>query len=315
MSQVSVVIPAYRASKSILKVLSAIPDYVSAVIVVDDGCPDFTGKKVIEECSDPRVSVIFNSHNLGVGGAVIQGYKKALEGNSDIIVKLDADGQMDPRNIQKLVRPIVKGHADYCKGNRFDSLEDLEQMPRLRILGNAVLSIMSKFSTGYWNITDPTNGFTAVHADVLRRVNLDKLRKSYFFESDMLFRLALVRAAVMDIPMTATYGDEVSSLKVRRVIPEFLGRHSVNFLKRIFYNYYLKEWNIASFELPLGLLLLLFGSIFGVTSWAAASAAGVAATAGQVMISAISLIIGTQLVLAFLNYDVNSVPRHSSRRN
>lgn len=308
-------IPAYRASNHILGVLSKIPKIVDQVFVVDDACPDLTGKKVLEECSDPRVRVIFNSHNLGVGGAVIQGYKKALEGESDIIVKLDADGQMNPAEIQGLVSPIVSGHADYCKGNRFDSLDELEQMPRLRILGNAVLSIMSKFSSGYWNITDPTNGFTAVHADVLRRINLDKLRKSYFFESDLLFRLALVRAVVMDIPMTATYGEEVSSLKVRKVIPEFLGRHLVNFLKRIFYNYYLREWNIASFELPIGLVLLLFGSIFGVTSWTAASAAGVAATAGQVMISAIAIIIGTQLVLAFLSYDVNSVPRHSRRRN
>jgi hypothetical protein len=216
---------------------------------------------------------------------------------------------MDPGRIPVLISPIVSKEADYTKGNRFDSLEDLEQMPKIRIFGNAVLSIFSKFSSGYWNITDPTNGFTAIHTSVLSRIRLEKLRKGFFFESDMLFRLAIIRAVVIDVPMSAQYGVEKSNLNIKKVLREFPQRHFVNLLKRTFYNYYLREWNVASFELPLGLILFFWGIGFGVTSWASASAAGVAATTGQVMLSAVPVILGFQLLLSFLNYDVASVPR------
>ena len=182
-------------------------------------------------------------------------------------------------------------------------------MPKIRIFGNAVLSIFSKFSSGYWDITDPTNGFTAIHRSVLNRIRLEKLRRGYFFESDMLFRLSIIRAVVVDVPMSSQYGNEKSNLNIRRVIGEFPRRHFVNLWKRTFYNYYLREWNIASFELPVGVVLFFFGLIFGVTSWINASAQGVAATTGQVMLSAVPVILGTQFILAFLNYDVGAIPR------
>lgn len=307
---ITVVIPCYKVSDSILEVLQSIPSYVHKIIVVDDACPDGSGRLVQESSKDKRVEVIFNDTNLGVGGAVIAGYRKALSYEStQVVVKLDGDGQMDASRIESLVAPIIRQEADYTKGNRFSSLEDLEAMPKIRIFGNAVLSIFSKFSTGYWNITDPTNGFTAIHRSVLERIKLEKLRTGFFFESDMLFRLAIIRAVVVDVPMPAQYGAEKSNLNIRKVIVEFPHRHAVNLFKRTFYNYYLREWNIATFELPLGLLLFWFGFGFGISSWITASAAGVPATTGQVMLSAVPVILGTQLILAFLNYDVAAVPR------
>lgn len=309
-ASIAVVIPAYKVKNQILEVLSLIPEFVSHIVVVDDGCPQYSGKSVQESVADPRVRVIFNKQNQGVGGAMIAGYKWVLENtDAEIVVKVDGDGQMDPRRISALIQPIISKEADYTKGNRFDSLEDLEQMPKIRIFGNAVLSIFAKFSSGYWNITDPTNGFTAIHTSVLQRVRLEKLRRGFFFESDMLFRLAIIRAVVVDVPMSAQYGLEKSNLNIRKVMREFPQRHFVNLLKRTFYNYYLREWNIASFELPLGLILFFWGLGFGITSWISASAAGVAATTGQVMLSAVPVILGFQLMLAFLNYDVASVPR------
>jgi len=306
----AVVIPCFKVSASILEVVSSLPEQVKHIIVVDDACPENSGKLVQASIADPRVQVIFNSSNLGVGGAMIAGYRHALDHtDAQIVVKIDGDGQMDPQRISALITPILSKEADYTKGNRFDSLEDLEQMPKIRIFGNAVLSIFSKFSSGYWNITDPTNGFTAIHRSVLERIRLEKLRKGYFFESDMLFRLAIIRAVVVDVPMGAQYGSEKSNLNIRKVVGEFPRRHLVNLLKRTFYNYYLREWNVASFELPLGLLLFFWGLGFGVTSWISASAAGVPATTGQVMLSAVPVILGFQLILAFLNYDVSSVPR------
>ena len=305
---VCVVIPAYKAQREIIGVLEQIPDIVSRIIIVDDGCPNNTGKLVQEKSKDKRVEVIFNNENLGVGGAMIAGYRKALEQNHQIIVKLDGDGQMDPSRIPKLIGPIIRGQADYSKGNRFDSLEDLEQMPKIRIFGNAVLSIMSKASSGYWQITDPTNGFTAIHRVVLERIHLGKLRKGWFFESDMLFRLAIIKAVVVDVPMPASYGSEKSNLNIRKVIFEFPTRHGINHFKRIFYLYYLREWSAASFEFPAGLLLAVGGLLAGINFWMRGIETGMPATVGQVMLSAVPLILGVQLILAFVSSDISSEP-------
>ena len=307
---VAVVIPAFRVSEQIVEVVNSIPEFVDHIFVVDDACPDGSGSIAQKNTNDKRVSVIFNETNQGVGGAVVAGFKAVLaQSNAQIVVKVDGDGQMDARLIPKLIAPIIQRSADYTKGNRFDSIEDLEQMPKLRILGNAALSLFSKFSSGYWNITDPTNGFVAIHRSALDRISLDKLSKGYFFESDLLFRLSIIKAVVLDVPMTAKYGTEKSNLKIRKVLFEFPWRHTVNLLKRTFYNYYLREWNVGSLQLPLGLGLSVFGLVFGLQSWATSAAAGVATSAGQVMIAAVSLILGFQLLLSFLTYDVSAVPR------
>ena len=306
--KVAVVMPAYKVQNEILDVIRAVPKEVSKIFVIDDACPNNSGK-VASESKDKRVEVIRNQSNLGVGGAMIVGYQRALKEDFDIIVKVDGDGQMDPVRIPKLIAPIIRGEADYTKGNRFDSLEDLEQMPKIRIFGNAVLSLMSKISSGYWNITDPTNGFTAIHKSVLERIHLGKLRKGWFFESDMLFRLSIIKAVIRDVPMPAKYGSEKSNLNIRKVIFEFPYRHAVNHLKRIFYSYYLREWSVASIELPLGLLLSIGGLVAGINFWIQSAATGVAATVGQVMLSAVPLILGFQLILAFLSYDVSTEPK------
>ena len=309
MTSIAVVIPSFRVTDHILDVLSGIGPEVSKIFVVDDACPDSSGDFVEKNSKDKRVTVLRHEENQGVGGAVITGYKAALEAGAEIVVKVDGDGQMDPALIPTLVSPILAGEADYAKGNRFDSLEDLYEMPRVRIFGNAVLSLWSKQSTGYWRITDPTNGFTAIHRKALENIHLDKLRRTYFFESDMLFRLSIINAVVTDVPMKARYGDEKSHLRIRKVLVEFPVRHTVNLLKRVFYRYYLREWSIASIELPVGFLLLLFGVWFGLSSFVDASSAGRATTAGQVTVAAIGIILGVQLLLSFLAYDVQSEPK------
>lgn len=314
MSAVAVVIPSYRVTNHILDVLKLVGPEVSHIFVVDDACPDKSGDFVKKHSKDKRVKVLKHDQNQGVGGAVITGYRAALEAGAEVVVKVDGDGQMDPRLIPRLIRPILDGEADYAKGNRFDSLEDLYEMPRVRIFGNAVLSLWSKLSTGYWGVNDPTNGFTAIHRRVLEMIHLDKLRKSYFFESDLLFRLSIVNAVVADIPMKAVYGDEKSHLRIRKVLVEFPWRHTVNLFKRVFYRYYLREWSIASIELPIGLGMLVFGTWFGIASYLEASAAGRAATAGQVTLAAIGIILGVQLLLSFLSYDIQSEPKVPKQR-
>lgn len=261
--RVAVVIPCYKVTRHIQDVITGIGAEVEHIYVVDDACPESSGMFVEQNVSDPRVKVLFCSENQGVGGAVMAGYRAAIAGGAEVIVKVDGDGQMDPSLIPEFILPIIIGDADYTKGNRFFDLEEIRNMPRVRLFGNAVLSLMAKLSTGYWDLFDPTNGYTAIHADVARHLPFAKISKRYFFETDILFRLNTLRAVVVDVPMSAKYADEVSNLKISKIIGEFLFKHLRNFFKRIFYNYYLRDMSLASLELPLGLLLLMFGVGFG----------------------------------------------------
>ena len=308
-AKLAVVIPAYKVLKHIDDVLAAIPESVSYIFVVDDACPEKSGSHVEATCKDPRVKVLFHTANQGVGGAVMTGYEAALATDAEIVVKVDGDGQMDLNQLPRLVAPILQGKADYAKGNRFNSVEALEAMPRIRIFGNAVLSFLNKFATGYWRITDPTNGYTAIHSQVLRDLKFVKISKRYFFESDLLFRLSLLRAVVQDIPMNAIYADEESNLKISRIVGKFIWGNYKNFAKRVFYQYYLREWSTASFELPLGIFLTVFGFVTAILTWLDSFHRTTPAAAGTVMISALPLIVGIQLLLAFINSDVESEPR------
>ena len=181
-------------------------------------------------------------------------------------------------------------------------------MPPVRIFGNAMLSIMSKFSTGYWHLFDPTNGYTAIHASVASRLPFGKISLRYFFETDMLFRLNTLGAVVLDVPMQAHYGDEVSGLHIRKIVGEFLVKHLRNSAKRVFYNHYLRNVSIASLELPLGVLLLLAAVTYGGYHWIQSAAAGVTTPAGTVVLSAVLLLAGLQFVLAFLAADMAALP-------
>ena len=308
---IAVVIPTYKVKEHILSVISSIGDEVSLIIIVDDACPEYSGQFVRNNCNDPRLKILFNEHNLGVGGAVLEGYKLALSEGMSLIVKIDGDGQMDPNLLTNFTNPILNGEADYTKGNRFFDIEGVRLMPPMRIIGNTVLSFMSKLSSGYWDIFDPTNGFTAIHANVARCLPFNKVSKRYFFETDMLFRLGTLRARVVDIPMQAKYGDEKSNLKITSIIFEFFIKHLINSFKRIFYNYYLRDLSIASIELPIGFSLFIFGVFYGSTAWIDALETGVSAPVGTIMLSALTTLAGLQLLLAFLSFDIISVPKKS----
>lgn len=306
--KIAVIIPTYKAINHILGVINSIGQEVTRIYVVDDCCPDKSGEFVSANCNDARVIVIKLDENQGVGGAVMTGYKAAANDGMDILVKIDSDGQMDPELILDFVTPIMLGEADYTKGNRFFDLEKVSSMPKDRLFGNAILSLMCKVSSGYWNLFDPTNGYTAIHADVVRHLPFQKISKRFFFETDMLFRLNTLRAVVVDVPMDAKYGDEVSNLKISKVIGEFLVKHFKNFFKRIFYNYYLRDMSLASIELPIGALSLLAGLLYGGYHWIASANAGVSTSAGTVMLSALPILAGIQLLLGFIAFDISSIP-------
>ena len=307
--RIAAVIPCHRVRDRVLSVIERIPSSCGSIYVVDDACPDRTGEYVAAQVKDARVRVLFNEENQGVGGATLHGFARAAEDGADILVKIDGDGQMDPRLLPLFVESIAKGRADYAKGNRFYNLENLKSMPWSRVLGNAVFSFFAKLSTGYWNIFDPNNGYLAVNADVFRALPGDKIDRGYFFESDMLFRLGVLRAVVEDVPMQSHYSDEVSGIRPIREVPLFLLKHTRNLFKRIVYNYFLRDFNLASIELMLGSTLLIFGLSFGTVKWIESAGAMLTTPVGTIMLSALSIILGSQLMLAFINYDVQMVPR------
>ena len=305
---IAVVIPCYKVSAHICDLIQRISSDVNAIFVVDDCCPESTGKLVERTCTDPRITVIFHENNQGVGGAVITGYQAAIQAGAEVIVKLDGDGQMDPALIPAFIAPILRGEADYTKGNRFFDVETAQQMPIVRLIGNVGLSFLTKLSSGYWNLFDPTNGYTAISAKVAERLPIEKISRRYFFESDMLFRLNTFRAVVLDIPMFAEYGEEQSNLNVSRELPRFLFKNLRNLCKRIVYNYFIRNFSYSSLELIFGLLFLAFGITFGTISWIELSLQGTLASAGTVMLAALPIIMGLQLILGFINYDMANVP-------
>ena len=311
----AVVIPCYRVSGQVASVLQAIGPEVWRIYCVDDGCPE-QSRLVVERAAaeDARIRCLVHERNRGVGAAVVTGYRQALRDGADVIVKLDGDGQMDPAAIAVLVEPILHGQADYVKGNRFFHLEGLKSMPVLRLIGNAGLSFLAKMSTGYWDLFDPTNGYTAIHAAVARELPLDKLSPRYFFESDILFRLNTLRAVVTEVPMDARYAEEESSLSVLKTLVQFPLCHARNCWKRILYNYFLRGFSIASVNLVAGLALLIFGVLFGAVKWVGGVESSVVASPGTVMLAGLPVILGCQLLLNFVAFDMANSPHNPIHR-
>ena len=301
------VIPCYKVKAQILAVLAKAPAWVEGIVCVDDACPEGSGDFIEANAADPRVVVVRLQRNLGVGGATMAGYAEAERRGGRILVKVDGDDQMDLAYVAQLVAPILLGDADYAKGNRFTSLSHLQTMPTVRVLGNAALSFAAKLSTGYWNIFDPTNGFTAIDAQVAKMVMRRRISGRFFFETDLLYHLGALRAVVRDVPIPARYADEVSNLRISAIVGPFALKHLRNFLQRVLGQYFVRDFNVASLELVFGLFSILFGAGYA-AHYIAARMPGQAASAGVVMAAALPVILGAQLLLQAANFDVLNVP-------
>ena len=302
-----IIIPCYRVTSHIEAVIAAIPAWCAGVVCVDDACPDGSGDYIRHSVTDPRVVVIGLATNQGVGGAVLAGYAEALRRGARLLVKVDGDDQMDLSYVSHLVVPILLGEADYSKGNRFTSGGHLKSMPWVRVFGNAALSFAAKLSTGYWNVFDPTNGFTAIEGSVAHGLLEKQISRRYFFETDLLYHLGTLRAVVRDVPIPARYGHEISNLKIASIVIPFSVKHISNFWRRIVGQYFVRDFHAATLELMIGSLLLIMGASYGF-HWLAVRAPGQAASAGVVMAAALPVIVGVQLLLQTLNFDVLNTP-------
>lgn len=305
-ARIAAIVPAYREELMIARVIETMPEYVDHIVIVDDCSPDDTSGAV-RRVDDARVTLIRHETNQGVGGAIITGHKAALELGSDVNVIMAGDAQMDPEYLPALLDRVTDDGYGFAKANRFYSPESFDGMPAYRVFGNIVLSFMTKLASGYWNLFDPQNGYTAVRAEVLRRVPLDRVAKRYSFENDLLMHLNILQVPAVDVPIPAVYGDEVSSIKLRRVVPELLNRLTVGFWTRIWYRYVLWSFSPIALLLFLGLFLVVFG--LGVSIWMVFQiAASVIATAATVMLAALPLMVGTQMLISALQLDIQATP-------
>jgi dolichol-phosphate mannosyltransferase len=307
---VSVIIPCYNVARHIEEVIKHLPAEIDHIITVNDRSPDDV-EGVILRLQKENSRIIYLKHevNQGVGGAMLTGFKKSLELNTDITIKMDGDNQMDPAYIPALLKPLIDNTADFTKGNRFRDLNALKNMPFGRRVGNLGLSFLIKGASGYWNIFDPTNGYFAIKNDVLQSFNFKKIHKRYFFESSMLIELYHVGAVVQDVPMKARYGDEVSGLSKTKTLFEFPPKLILAFFRRIVLKYFLYEFNIASLFLLFGFPLFVLGAVYGIVNFIKYTSERVAAPTGTVVIPTLLITLGFQLLLAAANYDINNYPK------
>jgi glycosyltransferase involved in cell wall biosynthesis len=304
---IAVVIPAYRAAAHIRSVLAGIPDFVSYIVVVDDCGPDETAE-IVRAWDDDRVHLVSHQVNQGVGGATLTGYDAAVTLGAEVIVKMDSDDQMDPTHMLPLIAPVAAGRADYAKGNRFIHTRELRSMPLLRRVGNTGLSFLAKIASGYWGLFDPTNGYTAIHASVVRRMNRDNIDKRYFFETSMLIELSLIRAVIEDVYIPARYSDEISSLSSWNSLVTFPRRLLRGFLYRLYVQYIVRDFNAFSLFLIVGLLLSAFGTAWGGYHWVQSAIHDTPASTGTVMLAVVPIILGLQLLLQAVTLDIQNVP-------
>jgi len=298
-----VVLPAYNEARALAAVVARIPAWVTGIIVVDDASTDDT-LTVAQSLTDSRVTVLHHDDNRGVGGAMVTGYRAALEAGYDVVVKMDADDQMDADELPALVRPIELGMAEYTKGNRFRRSGRPKGMPRTRWFGSVALSFLTKVASGYWHVFDPQCGFTAITAPALARLKLDGIARDYFFENDMLIRLNVIDARVVDVSTAALYGDESSGLRIGHVTWTFPLRLVRRFVWRFIKRHVVNDFGLIAMLTFMGAVFLLFGVIFGAYHWVESAFTSHVATAGTVMIAVVPIILGAQMLLQALALEV-----------
>jgi len=310
--RVAVVVPAYNESLLIAKTISTMPDFVDHIIVVDDLSTDDTAEKA-RATRDPRLALIRHQRNTGVGGAILDGHRKALELDADVSVVMAGDAQMDPDYLPDLLDPIADEGVEFTKANRFFSRSSYAGMPKYRFLGSVVLSFMTKLASGYWHLFDPQNGYTATSRSALERIDLDRISLGYQFENDMLIHLNIADVWARDVSVPAVYGEEVSTMRMSRVVPAITSLLFRGFWRRILLKYVLYSFSPVALFLFGGLFLVLLGSGFGAWAFGAAMA-GHVPTAATVMAAAAPLLTGIHFLVNAMILDIQESPDWNPRR-
>ena len=302
------IVPCYKSSNIAPRVVKDLIQYVDFIICVDDNCPEKTGLLIKNNIISDKLKVLFHTKNMGVGGATKTGINYAQKIQAEIIVKIDSDGQMDPKNIPQLIEPIKNKTSDFTKGNRFRNIDVLVSMPKIRLIGNILLSFITKLSTGYWELFDPTNGFIAMNTKILNRIQYTKTDNRYFFETDLLFRCGLYDVLVSEIEIPTVYKNENSGLNPLLEAFRYSFSHVVIFLKRIIYQYFLIDFNPGSLSIFLGSLGIIYTLFSGLRSIIYYKNLNIETPLGMKILFLTTAIISMQLIISFIYYDSNQRP-------
>jgi glycosyltransferase involved in cell wall biosynthesis len=302
---VAVVVPAYDEEGLIATTLGGMPGFVDRIYVVDDASKDATAERA-RGFGDSRVDVLAHERNVGVGGAIVTGYQRALADGIDVVCVMAADNQMDPAELESLVRPVARGEVDYAKANRLFTGEAWRVIPRHRFLGNAVLSMLTKVASGYWHVADSQAGYTAISREMLAQLDLDRVYPAYGFPNDMLVHLNVWNARVRDVPSRPVYGvGERSGIKIRRVVPRISWLLVKGFLWRLREKYVIRDFHPLVFFYALGIVMTLAGLLLGIVE-TALRIAGNAVSVGTVVLIALLLTSGSQFTLFAMWFDLES---------
>jgi glycosyltransferase involved in cell wall biosynthesis len=301
---VAVVVPAYNEEALVGSTVSGIPAFVDSIIVVDDCSKDETAVRA--QNADKRVEVIAHERNQGVGAAIVTGYRRAIAIGADVTCVMAADGQMDPDDLETLVRAIAIDETDYAKANRLFTGQAWQLIPRTRYLGNAALSFMTKIASGYWHVADSQSGYTAVNLETLKLLDLDRIYRRYGFPNDLLVHLNVFNRRVRDYPSRPIYGvGERSGIRLRHVVPKISWLLLKGFFWRMGQKYVIRDFHPLILFYMLGIFLFAGGFLLGVAE-VVLRIAGNAVPSATIVLVALLVISGLQLLLFAMWFDMES---------
>ena len=301
--KIAVAIPCYKVEQHLKQVVSGLPPFVDSILLIDDCSTDGTPALIDQLADGNRIVALHHERNQGVGGAMKTAFRKAIELETDIVVKLDGDGQMDASYIAPLVEALKD--AEFAKGNRLFDRQMLRRMPTIRRIGNMGVGFMVKAASGYWNVSDPVNGFFAIRTTTLQQMDLDRVADRYFFESSMLIEMHYTGARIREVTMPAIYADEHSNLSVGKTLFTFPPRLIAAWLRRLHLSYFVYDFNICSLYILVGLPSFLFGLIFGLCEWIHYASLSSPSPTGTIMVAVLTFILGFQMLLAAAQYDIS----------
>jgi glycosyltransferase involved in cell wall biosynthesis len=302
---VAVVVPAHDEESLIASTIQGIPGFVDRIVVVDDASSDATAERA-RAAGDPRVEVVVHERNLGVGAAIVTGYRRALAEGIDATAVMAGDNQMDPAELETLALPVVRGDLDYAKANRLFTGSAWRLIPKSRYFGNAVLSLLTKIASGYWHVADSQAGYTVIGLPMLQLLDLDRVYTRYGFPNDMLVHLNVWNARVRDFPSRPIYGvGERSGIRIRRVVPRISWLLWKGFFWRLREKYVIRDFHPLVFFYFLGMLMTTVGVALGILE-VVLRIQGNHITPATIVLVALLLISGTQFTLFAMWFDMES---------
>ena len=301
---VAVVIPAYDEERLVGSTIQGLPAFVDRIIVVDDASKDATGERAA--AADSRVEVVRHERNAGVGAAIVTGYKRARGEGAQVTAVMAADGQMDPDDLEVLVRAVASGETDYAKANRLFTGQAWQLIPKTRYLGNAMLSFLTKIASGYWHVADSQSGYTAVSLETLELIDLDNLYPRYGFPNDLLVHLNVWNRRVRDYPSRPIYGvGERSGIRLWKVVPAISWLLLKGFFWRMKEKYVIRDFHPLVLFYMLGLFMFTIGVGLGIAE-VVLYFLGNPIPLATIVLVALLTISGSQLLLFAMWFDMET---------